>query len=67
MEAFSESKKGPEKIFCISEHKIFEFLKTIIIGENIQGKLLFDTCYIQQEKKMDKKGKEPFKELIKDF
>ena len=51
MEAFSESKKEPKKIFCISEHNIFEFLKTIIIGYNIQDKILFDTCYIQKEQK----------------
>jgi len=67
MEAFSESKKEPQKIFCISEQKIFEFLKTIIIGYNVQDKILFDMCYIQKEQKIDKKNKEPFKELIKNF
>lgn len=67
MEAFSDSKKEPEKICCVSENKIFEFLKTIIIGENIQGKSLFDLCYIQQEQKTGKRNKEPFKELIKNF
>ncbi len=67
MEAFTDSKKEPEKIFCISENKLFEFLKTIIIGYNIQKKPLFDTCHIQQDQKTDKKNKESFKELIKNF
>jgi len=65
MEAFDDSKKWPEKIFCIHENKILEFLKTIIIGKSIIGKLLFDTCYIQTEKKNTKRNKESFKELIK--
>jgi len=67
MEAFNDSKKQPEKIFCINENKIFEFLKTIIIGYNIQKKTLFDTCYIQKEQKTNKGNKEAFKELIKNF
>lgn len=67
MEAFNEEKKPPKKIFCIHEQKIFEFLKTIIIGQNIQGKILFDTCYIQEENKNIQKNKEAFKEVIKTF
>lgn len=67
MEAFDGGKKSPEKIFCIDEKKIFEFIKTIIIGYNIQEKILFDACYIQEEKKQTKKRKETFKELIKEF
>ena len=67
MEAFNDSKKEPQKIFCISENKIFEFLKTIIIGYNVQDKILFDTCYIQEEQKAEKRNKETFKELIKNF
>lgn len=67
MEAFEEGKKAPQKIFCIDESKIFEFIKTIIIGENVQGKMLFDTCYIQEKKKPATKGKDSFKELIKEF
>ena len=67
MEAFSDDKKQPQKIFCIDEPKIFEFLKTIIIGYNVQDKILFDTCYIQQEQKTTKRNKESFKELIKNF
>lgn len=67
MEAFNQEKKNPKKIFCVSEQKIFEFLKTIIIGQNIQEKILFDTCYIQEEKKSTKRNKESFKELIKTY
>ncbi|MCX6823837.1 MAG: class I tRNA ligase family protein [candidate division SR1 bacterium] len=67
MEAFDDSKKQPQKIFCINENKVFEFLKTIIIGYNVQNKMLFDTCYIQKEQKTNKKNKETFKELIKNF
>ncbi|HBB04102.1 TPA: hypothetical protein DCZ39_04370 [Patescibacteria group bacterium] len=67
MNAFNESKKEPKKIFYINENKISEFLKTIIIGYNVQDKILFDTCYIQQEQKINKKNKETFKELIKNF
>lgn len=67
MEAFNDKKKQPQKICCTSESKIFEFIKTIIIGYNIQNKPLFDTCYIQKEEKNSKKIKEPFKELIKIF
>ena len=67
MEAFSDSKKEPQKICCISEHKISEFLKTMIIGYNIQEKALFDACYIQQEQKTNKKNKEPIKEVIRNF
>jgi hypothetical protein len=67
MEAFDESKKEPKKIFCINEHRILEFLKTIILGYNVQKKILFDTCHIQQEQKTNKKNKETFKELIKNF
>ena len=47
MEAFADEKKEPQKIFCIDQHKIFEFLKTLIIGYNVQKKILFDTCCIQ--------------------
>ena len=65
MEAFDDGKKAPKKMFCISEYKILEFLKTIIIGKNILGKLLFETCCIQTEQKNTKKNKESFKELIK--
>lgn len=65
MKSFDESKKQPKKIFCIEENKILEFLKTTIIGYNIQEKILFDTCYIQQEQKIW--NKESFKELIKKF
>ena len=60
-------KKQPEKIFCINENRLFEFLKTIIIGYNVQKKQLFTTCYIQPEQKANKKNKELFKELIKNF
>jgi len=67
MEAFDDKKKQPQKIVCIEEHKIAEFIKTIIIGYNIQDKILFDTCYIQPEEKTKKKNKESFKELIKNF
>jgi hypothetical protein len=67
MEAFADSKKEPQKIIYINEHKIFEFIKTIIIGYNVQEKMLFDTCYIGQEEKNSKKNKESFKELIKNF
>ena len=65
MEAFDDGKKSPEKMFCIDESKIFEFLKTVIIGYNIQGKMLFDACYIQEEQKQAKKRKEFIKESIK--
>lgn len=67
MEAFSNGKTQPEKIFCINEHKISEFIKMIIIGYNIQKKLLFDVCSIQKSHTTEKKGKEQFKELIKNF
>lgn len=67
MEAFSENKHQPEKILHIEECKIFELLKTIIIGYNIQDKILFDTCYIKPDQKIQKKNKENFKELIKNF
>ncbi len=67
MEAFNQEKKSPKKIFCINEQKVFEFLKTIIIGQNIQGKILFDTCYIQEDIKSGKRNKESFKEMIKTF
>lgn len=67
MEAFDEGKKQPEKILCIGENKIFDFLKTITIGHNVQKKLLFDTCYIQPEEKINKKNKESFKELVKNY
>lgn len=65
MEAFGESKKETKKIFCAHENKIFEFLKTIIIGYKVQEKALFDTCYVQNEQK--DKNKETFKELIKKY
>lgn len=67
MEAFSDGKKEPEKIFFISENKILEFLKTIIIGYNVQKKILFDACHIQKEQKNIKRNKEQIKELIKNF
>lgn len=67
MEAFNDSKKEPQKIFCTQQNKLFEFLKTIIIGENVQEKMLFDTCYIQEIDTASKKTKESFKELIKNF
>jgi valyl-tRNA synthetase len=67
MEAFNDTKKEAQKVFYIQEQKILEFLKTIIIGENVQGKILFDTCYIQGQQKQAKKNKEPFKEMIKIF
>jgi len=67
MEAFDDKKKQPQKIIYIEEHKIAEFIKTIIIGYNIQDKILFDTCFIQPEEKTNKKNKESFKELIKNF
>ncbi len=67
MEAFNDNKKQPEKIFCVDENRIFELLKTIIIGYNIQNKIVFDTCYIQAEQKISKKNKETFKELVKNF
>ena len=51
MEAFNENKKKPTKICYIEEPKIFEFLKTIIIGHNIQNTILFDTCFIRPEEK----------------
>lgn len=66
MESFDE-KKEPKKILCIDENKILEFIKTIIIGYNVQNKLLFDSCNIQQEQKINKKNKDTFKELIKNF
>jgi len=67
MEAFNDTKKEVKKILCINENKIFEFLKTIIIGYNIQDKILFDTCYIQKEQNINKKNKATFKELIENF
>lgn len=67
MEAFNDSKKQPQKILCISEYKMLEFLKTIIIGYTIQKKPLFDTCYIQKEETIKKKSKESYKESIKNF
>ncbi|MEI6672791.1 MAG: hypothetical protein WCL02_05715 [bacterium] len=67
MNAFDENKQQPQKVLYIEENKIFEFLKTIIIGYNVQEKILFDTCYIKEENKPNKKNKESFKELIKNF
>ncbi len=67
MEAFNDKKREPQKIFCIQEQKIMELLKTIIIGENIQGKMLFDACYVQEHHASTKKSKETFKEMIKAF
>lgn len=67
MKAFDDNKKQPQKIICIEENKMLEFLKTILIGYNVQEKILFDTCYIQEGQKNIKKNKEPFKELIKNF
>lgn len=67
MEAFNDKKREPQKIFCIPEQKIMELLKTIIIGENIQGKILFDACYVQEHHTSTKKNKETFKEMIKTF
>lgn len=67
MEAFNDKKQKTKKILYIEDHKIFEFLKTIIIGYNVQDTILFDTCYIQEEEKTMKTSKEPFKELIKNF
>lgn len=67
MEAFSNDRQQAKKILYIKENKIFEFLKTIIIGYNVQDTILFDTCYIQEEKETIKKNKESFKELIKKF
>lgn len=65
MEAFNDSKKEPKKILHINENKIFEFLKTIIIGYNVQEKILFNECNIQEEKKISKKQNNNFKELTK--
>jgi valyl-tRNA synthetase len=67
MEAFGNDRQQVKKILYIKENKIFEFLKTIIIGYNVQDTILFDTCYIQEEKETIKKNKESFKELIKKF
>lgn len=67
MELFDDNKKQPQKIFCVHEYEILEFIKMIIIGYNVQGKSPFDTCYIQQEQKNNKKNKETFKELVKNF
>lgn len=67
MEAFNDSKIEPKKIFYIHEQKILEFLKTIVIGYNVQEKILFDECHIQEEKKISKKHNDSFKELTKTF
>ena len=67
MEAFSNDRQQAKKILYIKENKIFEIIKTIIIGYNVQDTILFDTCYIQEEKETIKKNKESFKELIKKF
>jgi hypothetical protein len=52
MDVFDKDKKKPTKICYIEQHKIFEFLKTIIIGHNIQNTILFDTCFIRPEEKI---------------
>lgn len=67
MEAFDESKKWPEKIFCINEQKILDFIKTMVIGYDIQKKIIFDTCHIEKSQKTSKKSKVAFKELIKNY
>ena len=67
MDAFNDTKQHPHKIICIEKNKIFEFLKTIIIGYNVQNSIVFDTCYIQEAEETTKKKKESFKELIKNF
>ena len=67
MKAFDDNKKQTQKIMCVEEHKLLEFIKTIIIGYNVQEKMLFDTCCIQKGEKSIRKNKEPFKELIKNF
>jgi hypothetical protein len=51
----------------INEQKIVECIKTLIIGYKIQGKLLFDSCYIQQKQNINKRNIQTFKELIKNF
>ena len=65
MEAFNDGKKEPKKILHINENKIFEFLKTIIIGYNVQEKILFNECNIQEGKEISKKQNNNFKELTK--
>lgn len=65
MDAFDDTKKSPEKILCIEEHNIFEFLKTVIIWYNVQNKMLFDTCHIREEENIQKHKRISFKELIK--
>lgn len=67
MDAFNDTKQNPHKIIYIEKNKILELLKTVIIGYNVQNTILFDTCYIQQEEETNKKKKESFKELIKNF
>ncbi len=67
MEAFNDTKKEPKKIFSINEQKLFEFLKILVIGENIQGKILFDECMIQKNTPLTKTDKESFKDLIKNY
>lgn len=67
MEAFNDTKNEPKKVFCINEQKILEFLKTIVIGDNVQDKILFDECHIHEDKKSTKRNRETFKELIKTY
>lgn len=67
MEAFEDGKNTPQKVLYINEEKIFEFIKTIIIGYKVQGKYLFDSCYIQKNETVKRKSNRNFKELIKDF
>ncbi len=67
LEWFQEGKKETEIAISVSEHKIFELLKAIIIGYNVNKKPLCTTCYIQEEQKTTKKNTESFKEQIKNM
>ncbi len=65
LEIFQEGKKETEVAITVNEHKIFELLKTIIIGYNVNKQSLCTTCYIQEEQKTSKRNTESFKEQIK--
>ena len=62
----TQNKQKPIKIYCSKTNKLFEFLKIIMIGYDIEHTALFDKCYLQEES-TSKKNKTFFKDTITDF
>ncbi len=67
MEAFNEKKHEPKKICTITNTNMLEFLKTIITGESIQKKLLFNECHIYKGTKFTTRKTHELTQTIREY